>query len=80
MVVEMGDGKWGKVKMKRCYGTVGEEEMERVLWREGKKGVARGRYVCGKGKCVLVMMWTYEVRETSGTQDATGLINLSPVL
>ena len=30
-VVEMGDGKWGKVKMKRCYGTVGEDEMKRVL-------------------------------------------------
>ena len=49
MVVEMGDGKWGKVKMKRCYGTVGEEEMERVLWREGKKGWPEDAKFAGKG-------------------------------
>lgn len=56
----MGDGKWGKVKMKRCYGTVGEDEMERVLCRKGrrdsqKRPGLRGREVrlrCDGEECV----------------------------
>ncbi|MPC95651.1 hypothetical protein E2C01_090871 [Portunus trituberculatus] len=41
--------------------------------------MATGPQVCGEGMCVIVMIWKYELRETSGTQDVIGLINLSPV-